>query len=152
MRDTARMADSMFLIMNAGDTSMLNHMSKTIWIYDGQGNVIGGSRMKKGPQKSVKLTDSISNDSYILDSAHITITAYDRFDKKIWSTDPYKDNSIEEYRTKRPIIINYGFGKSPNYFPDKIKEGLKVIWITYNNTQFGFIDIKTGKYYYCGQD
>jgi hypothetical protein len=152
MRDGARIADSIFLLMNGGDTNKLNHMSKTVWIYDGQGNVIGGSKMKKGTQTSVKLIDSLTSNYYILDSTHIFVTAYDKSNKIIWKTDPYIDNAIEEYRTIRPIIINWGFGKSPNYFPKEIKEGLKVIWITYNNTQYGFIDIRTGKYYWCGQD
>jgi|GEM_PF-2973769 len=136
---------------NPNDTNLFRNTKGTFWIYDGQGNVIGGSGKweKVGP---VKLIDSLTNNQYILDSTHINITAFDKSGKVKWITDPYKDNSIEEYRTKRPVIIHYGFGKSPGERPDLIKEGLKVIWITYNNTQFGFIDLESGKYYYCGQD
>ena len=108
--------------------------------------------MKIKPRESSKLIDSMTNNYYILDTSHIYITAYDSNKKILWKTDPYKDNSIREYRTKRPVIINFEFGHSPNYFPDKIKAGLKTIWITYNNTQFGFIDLKNGYYYWCGQD
>ncbi len=138
--------------MNAGDTNKLKQMSKTTWIYDGQGNVIGGSKIKKGHQTSVKLIDSTTTNYFVLDSAHILISAFDKLNKKLWITDPYKDNSIEEYRTKRPIIIQYGFGESSRDYSDNVKKGQKVIWITYNNTQFGFIDLKTGKYHFCGQD
>jgi hypothetical protein len=159
--------DSLFIVesMRIAD-SIMKHFEKlpkdsnikrttdnaNFWIYDSQGNVVGGSQMKIRPNTSIKLVDSLTNNYFILDSTHIFVTAYDKTDKLIWRTDPYKNNLIKEYRTKRPIIINYRFGKSPDYFPNKIKEGLKVIWITYNNTQFGFIDILTGKYYYCGQD
>jgi hypothetical protein len=146
-----RMADSLYLLEHPNDSNRINKMQKTFWVYDGQGNVIGGSgkRIKVG---AVKLVDSLTNNYYIMDSTHIYITAYNKSGKVLWKTDPYKDNSIGEYRTKRPVIVHYGFGESHNFFSDKIKEGSKVIWITYNNTQFGFIDLKSGKYYWCGQD
>ena len=45
--------------------------------------------------------------------------------------------------------------KSPeiyNLYTYEIGKEQKVIWITYNNTQYGFIDLEHGKYYFCGQD
>jgi len=147
-----RMSDSIYNANTPDSIKKEKGVSHYYWIYDGQGNVVGGTKIKKGHQTAVTLTDSITNNYFLLDSSHITITAFDKSNKRFWKTDPYEDNSIMEYRTKRPIIISYSFGLSPDYFSEEIKPGLKVIWITYNNTQFGFIDIRNGKYYFCGQD
>lgn len=148
----SKLSDSIFLIMNGRDTNLLNTMSKSTWVYDSQGNVVGGSKMKIAPNSQVKLVDTFTKNYFVLDSAHVVISAFNLKNEIIWSTDPYIENKIEKYRTDRPIIISIEFGNSPNYFPDKVNVGLKVIWITYNNTQFGFIDLVSGKYYYCGQD
>jgi hypothetical protein len=133
---------------NYHDTILTSHY----WIYDSHGNVIGGSKMTATPNESITLIDSVTNNYFVLDASQIFITAFNEKNKKIWKTDPYKDNSICEYRTKRPVIIEYRFGKSPDNFPNYEKEGIKVIWITYNNTQFGFVDLISGKYYWLGQD
>ncbi len=147
-----RIADSIMLIESGNDSSVLKRVQHSWWVYDAQGNVVDGKNYKIRTKDIVKLVDSVTSNYFILDSNKIFITAYDKSNKIIWRTDPYKDNSIQEYRTKRPVIIHFVFGKSPDYFSDKIKEELKVIWITYNNTQFGFIDIRNGKYFSCGQD
>ena len=41
----SKLSDSIFLIMNGRDTNLLNTMSKSTWVYDSQGNVVGGSKM-----------------------------------------------------------------------------------------------------------
>lgn len=94
----------------------------------------------------------MTHHKYVLEKDYISITAYDDKKNILWKTDPYLDNRIHFYRTKRPKIIQFRFGRSPDYFPEKIMPGIKVIWITYNNTQYGFIDLATGMYYFCGQD
>ena len=125
--------------------------SQTTIMYDGNGNVIGGTHIKTRPPEKVILHDSISNNTFVLDSTHVYITAYNRSGKVLWKTDPWKDNNIEVYRTRRPIIVNMKFGNNPGY-SDKSKRGEKVIFIAYINTQFGFIELKTGKFFFEGQD
>jgi hypothetical protein len=147
-----RIQDSIIQAEYGWDSNAIKSVQSNWWVYDAQGNVIDGKNFKIRTKDIVKLVDSVTSNYFILDSNKIFITAYDKSNKIIWRTDPYKNDSIPEYRTKRPFIIYFVFGKSPDYFSNKIKEGLKVIWITYNNTQFGFIDIRNGKYYYCGQD
>jgi hypothetical protein len=134
---------------NPNDTDLTRNSKNTIWFYDGQGNVIGGSgkRVKVG---SVKLTDSLTNNYFIMDSTHIFISAYDQSGKLLWKTDPYKDSRIPEYRTNRPVIVHYYLGKGQD--DNNIGKGSNVIWITYNNTQFGYLNLRTGKYHWCGQD
>jgi hypothetical protein len=123
----------------------------TVIIYDAHGNIITGSHIKSRPPKKILLIDTITNYKFVLDTSHVYIAAYNAAGDSIWKTDPWKDNKIEVYRTTRPIIVDMVFGKNPGY-PDKTKKGEKVIWIRYINTQFGFIDLKTGAYYFSGQD
>ena len=92
------------------------------------------------------LVDTISGIKFTLDSTQIYVTAIDKSGKQLWRTDPWKDNNLMEYRVKRPIIVKFGFAN--NQWTDN-KE---VIWITYNNTQFGIIDKLTGKFTWFGQD
>jgi hypothetical protein len=74
------------------------------------------------------------------------VTALNPQGKQLWRTDAWKDNRLEAYRVKRPVISYFAFGKD---IRDKKTE---VIWLTYNNTQFGFLDKKTGAFRWLGQD
>lgn len=130
----------------------MTQSTTTTVIYDAQGNVIGGSHIRLGRGKPISLTDSTSGNIFTLDSAHIIISAHDSNGKLLWKSDPWKDYKIEIYRTDRPVIVDCGFGQTNKYFPDEIPDGAIVLWIKYINTQFGFLDLKTGKFYFCGQD
>ena len=123
---------------------------KTTIVYDGRGNVIAGSFIKSVPPKPVTLTDTLTNFKYVLDSSHVYIAAYNANGDSLWKTDPWKDNNIPVYRTKRPIIVDIFIGKLGDFY--KGKENERVIWITYNNTQFGYVDLITGAYRFWGQD
>jgi hypothetical protein len=125
--------------------------SQTTIIYDGNGNVISGTHIKTRPGNKVTLTDSATKNTFVLDAEHIFITAYDKVGGILWKTDPWKDAKVEVYRTNRPIIVNMTFDVNPGY-PDKLEKGDRVIWIECINTQFGYIDLKTGKFYFMGQD
>ena len=100
----------------------------------------------KNNLKNYTLVDSISGTKFVLDSTQIYITAIDKDGKQLWRTDPCKDNKIEEYRVKRPIIVLFAFRNN------KWTDGKEVIWIVYNNTQFGIIDKSNGKFTWFGQD
>ena len=122
-----------------------------------------------GRPKSDTLVDKITSTKFIIDSARIYITAIDASGKQLWRTDAWKDNGLEEYRVKRPVIArfsfyNYYYGDSIIYV-DKLKGrqvkeiernrdkySREVIAIAYNNTQFGLIDKKTGLFHFKGQD
>lgn len=92
------------------------------------------------------LVDSLSGTNFILDSSNIYISAVNLNNDTIWKTDPWKDNSLMEYRVKRPIIARYYLANN-KWTGDK-----EVIWIVYNNTQFGIVDKETGKFQWFGQD
>jgi hypothetical protein len=81
-----------------------------------------------------------------LDSTQITITAFSASGKLLWKTDPWLDNKLSKYRVDRPYIVYFALDKNER------TNNEEVIWITYNNTQFGTIDKKTGKFKFHGQD
>jgi hypothetical protein len=96
--------------------------------------------------KADTIVDHSTLTKFILDTSRIVITAIDANDKLLWKTDPWEDNKLDTYRVKRPIIARFYFAN--NQWTDN-KES---IWIIYNNTQFGKVDKKTGKFTWLGQD
>ena len=92
------------------------------------------------------LIDSLSGVSFVLDSNQIYITAIKSNGDTLWRTDPYLDNDLPEYRVKRPIIVGYYLQNNQS------TNNTEVIWMIYNNTQFGILEKETGKYTWFGQD
>ncbi|MEI6823918.1 MAG: hypothetical protein WCL51_18460 [Bacteroidota bacterium] len=122
------------------------------WINDFNGNIVYDSRMKSKEGKAITIIDSVSNNYYVLDSTHTFITAYNKSNKIIWKTNPRKDNSLEYYRHKNPVIIHFQIIKI--YWNDfgEYKKGDRAIFIKYDNSQSGCLDFKTGKFTYAGRD
>jgi len=91
------------------------------------------------------LIDSKTGVKFIIDKNRIYIKAIDKRGKQLWKTDPSVDNKLPEYRFKRPVIVYFQFQKSRN-------SGIEEIGVGYNNSQFGYLDKKTGKFLFEGQD
>ena len=120
---------------------------QTTIIYNAQGKVIGGSHIKTKPGDSIKIIDPGTKNYYVLDAPHIYITAYDKNGKKLWKIDPYMDGQMGEYRTKRPIIVDFKFVKE-SFSSTKVE----TISIVYDNTEFGYVNLNTGRYSSMGRD
>lgn len=116
------------------------------YVYDGQGNLIAGSHIKSKPGSTLVLKDSLTGNIFLLDSTHINIYAFNTKGDTLWKTDPWKDNKLEVYRVKRPVIVDFDFATN------KWTDNKEVIWIVYNNTQFGTINKEVGKFRWMGQD
>jgi hypothetical protein len=69
----------------------------------------GGTHIQTVPGKTVTLTDSLTSTHFILDSAHIFIYAICSGGDTLWKTDPWKDNNLEAYRVKRPVIVQFRY-------------------------------------------
>jgi hypothetical protein len=83
---------------------------------------------------------------FVLDSARINISAYDFSGKFIWSTDPWLDNKLVVHKgIKRPTIVYYSF-------LDHGVDNKELISISYNSSQFGYIERRTGKFQNGGKD
>ncbi|POY37227.1 hypothetical protein C3L50_14470 [Flavobacterium alvei] len=92
------------------------------------------------------LIDKSLGYKFIIDKNRIVISAIDKKGKLIWKTNPSVDNKLGEYKVKIPKIVYFAFDS------DSSKKKSEVIWIAYNNSQFGFLDKKTGKFTFEGQD
>lgn len=101
--------------------------------------------LKDNVKKNI-LYDRATVTTFSLDSNHIFITARDKTGKELWRTDPWKDNKLMTYRVNRPVIVYFYFENSSR------TNNKEVIWIVYNNTQFGFIEKETGRFTWMGQD
>lgn len=106
---------------------------------------------RKLPIEKRVLVDSVNKVKFILDSTQTFIIAVDFNYKKLWSTDPHRDNHIDNYRTDKSKIISYKLEKPDLKRSDEWKDKT-VIVIGYNNSQFGLVDVKTGAFYFLGQD
>jgi hypothetical protein len=76
-----------------------------------------------------------------LDSKHIVVTAFDKEGKILWKTNPYKDNKIEENGARKIEIIHFDFTVIRS-----LSGKIKFIQIGYNNGNYGFLELKTGKF------
>jgi hypothetical protein len=122
------------------------------WISDFEGHNTYDSRTKSKEGKSITAIDSITNNYFVLDSTHTIIKAFNKSSQIIWQTNPRKDNSLQEYRHKNPVITYFKLGLIGRQESEFYKKGDKVLFIGYSNSQFGFLDLKTGKFTFEGQD
>lgn len=105
-----------------------------------------GKLISKQNAKKELLIDSLSGNRFLLNKDHINITAINSVGDTIWQTDPIKQIKMEPYRIDRPIIVTYEFQNNER------TEFKEVIWIVYNNSQFGTIEKETGNFTFYGQD
>ncbi len=149
--EMAKIANEMDSI-NFSEHNLHKDNKDSAWINDFEGHNLYDSRTKSKEGKAITIIDSVSNNYYVLDPSHTFITAYNNSNKIIWKTDPHKDNSLEYYRHKNPVIVYFKFGEihEDNFY--KYKKGERVLCISYSNSQFGFLNLKTGKFSYEGRD
>ena len=131
---------------------------------------VAHAKLSGQPKDSI-LIDKANGTKHILDTARIFITAINGAGKQLWKIDPWKDSKLDAYRVERPIVArfifgNYYYGDSIIYV-SKLKEKSvqakeirsnrdkytrEVIWVVYDNTQFGIVNRATGTFEYHGQD
>jgi hypothetical protein len=95
--------------------------------------------------KADTLIDGKTGVKFIIDKDRIFVKAINKAGKQLWKTDPAVDNKLEEYRFKRPVIVYFQLQKTQ-------VNGLEEIAVSYNNSQFGYLDKKTGAFQFEGQD
>lgn len=121
---------------------MTNHTSGSNWI------VHGGSVPISLPG-TYKDVDSGIIFFVEADGRHVCAISSDG--KILWRRDPFADAHLELYRTDKPQIRYLGKPnkRSEEYYA---KQGKQVIGLAFNSTQFGQLDIKTGDFFFSGQD
>jgi hypothetical protein len=100
---------------------------------------------------SVKLFDSTTGNIFVLDTKHVCISAFDKNGTILWKTDPHKDGNLANYRVANPKIVNFELGWTHECSWCGIPGNSRVIWIEYDNSQIGFLDLSSGKFHFCGQ-
>ncbi|HEX3890404.1 MAG TPA: hypothetical protein VHX90_06080 [Verrucomicrobiae bacterium] len=86
------------------------------------------------------------------------ITAIDSDGKILWRRDPFADTHLEHYRTDNPRIVYIGeVDKADRIHHWIVKNMLakgvsKFICITYDSSQSGCLDFKTGDFTFLGQN
>ena len=141
-----RWQDSMIKVYNLHKDN-----KDSAWINDFEGNYVWDSRSKSKDGKTLTIIDSLTNNYYILDSLHTTIIAYNQSKQILWMTDPRKANSIPEYRHKNPDITYFKIKQIEHNYNEIFNKGERAIYIIYSNSQFGFLDLNTGKFIFLGQ-
>ena len=94
----------------------------------------------------IHVTDKETGIVYEVQSDRRTITATKPDGTIIWKINPFVDAKLEPYRVKHPFI-EY-FGKSNNL--SNLKGA--VLGITFSSSQFGEIELESGKFHSGGQD
>jgi hypothetical protein len=122
------------------------------WINDFNGHYVWDSRSKSKEGKTLTIVDSITSNFYVLDTSHTIVTAFNKSNEIMWKTNPREDNSLFEYRHKNPTITYFKINTIGWNVPGRYKKGDRMISIRYSNSQFGFLDLKTGKFIFEGQD
>jgi hypothetical protein len=96
--------------------------------------------------KSRIINDHKNHLQFVLDTSHIYIEAIDENGNRLWKTDPWTDAKLPVYRfIKRPKILTFCLCN------DSRTNNKDEIGITYQNSQFGYVDLKTGKFRFAGQ-
>jgi hypothetical protein len=114
------------------------------------GHTIWESRKKSKEGKVVVIHDPVTKNDYVLDATHTVITAYDPLKRMLWRINPRINNHLSAYRHPNPVITYYQLDNAPDITPGSARE--KVIYISYSNSQFGYIELQKGKFIYQGQD
>ena len=105
-----------------------------------------GAFLSNQSVKSECLFDYLTATEFILDEIHVYITAINSIGDTLWKTDPIVDFGMDYYRVKRPTIVNFCFQNNQR------TDFQEVIWILYNNSQFGTVTKETGVFTFYGQD
>jgi hypothetical protein len=81
------------------------------------------------------------------------IAGIDRDGKILWHKNPFEDAKLEPYRTRRPVISF--IGEAPDWMLRSMKSRGKkgpFVGLSFNSTQSGTLDVKTGEFFLMGQD
>jgi len=98
-----------------------------------------------GPQS---YKDLKSNILFYVESDGRHVVAIDESGKILWHRNPFVEAKLEPYRIDHPVIVYIG-PANISVLPGIEKE---YIGISFDSSQFGVINIKTGDFQFLGQD
>ena len=102
-----------------------------------------------GPQA---YRDADSGIIFYVESDGRHVAALSNEGKVLWHRDPFTDAKLQPYRTKQPRIVWIGQPLKWMVEAMSSKGRGKFISVSYNSSQAGVMDIKTGDFTFMGQD
>ena len=124
------------LLSNDSDTKQTTYVGKHL-------------RQFPGPQT---YKDADSGVSIYIESDGRHVAAISQDGKVLWHRDPFADAHLRAYRTKQPRIVWVGQPQKWMIETMSGKGSGKFIGISYDSSQSGVVDIKTGDFTFMGQD
>lgn len=94
----------------------------------------------------IRVTDKETGIVYEVRNDRRTITATKPDGTVIWKVNPFVDAKLKPYRFKHPFIVYFGMTLNQS----NIKE--PVLGIGFNSSQFGDIELESGKFHFGGND
>lgn len=95
----------------------------------------------------IRVTDKTTGTVYQVESDRRTITATNLKGHVLWKVNPFVDAKLEPYRKKHPIISYFG-----KLQPWAEKKDQWLLGVGFNSSQFGSLDLASGKFTFLGQD
>ena len=94
----------------------------------------------------IRITDKETGNVYELQSDRRTIIAKRPSGEIIWTINPFKDANLKPYRVDYPFIYYFGKSNSDSNFKGP------VLGIVFTGSQFGNIELISGKFHLGGAD
>lgn len=94
------------------------------------------------------MRDVVSGLVFYVESDRRHITALDRTGVVLWCRDPFTEVIREPYRIDYPVISWIGIARGRSV---ENRSG-RYLAVSFDSTQFGIIDIRTGHFRFLGQD
>ena len=108
----------------------------------------GHFREESAPLGPKTYKDPKSGTIFYVESDGRHLSAINKDGRLLWTKNPFVDAKLEPYRYKNPTIIYVGASKNK---PELSKHD-RYISISYNSTDFGDVNVKTGQFHYGGRD
>ena len=106
------------------------------------------------PGKPIAYHDDQTDILFYVESDGRHLAALDRSGKLLWVRDPFVDQNLCPYRNARPIIFR--IGPIPKPYEALVVKAWKrqgpFIEIHFDSSQFGAVDVKTGDFFFEGQN
>ena len=95
--------------------------------------------------------DPVSGAIFYVESDGRHLARIEKSGKLAWMKNPHSDARVQDYRELDPKIVH--IGRLMPWMKVHLKDSARYfITITFSNSQFGIVDMRTGAFQFLGQD
>ena len=111
----------------------------------------GGSGVQSKP---LSYEDRLTNTVIYVESDGRHVSAIDSSGKILWTRNPFVDSQLCPYRTDHPIIVQIApvTGEDANIAKAYKRAASHFVWIRFDSSQMGYLDVRTGDFLFGGHD